>query len=215
MWKKVKPRILLSVWILMMGLIIASVPENTTKPYRLTAGQMLDEVKTRTQFLHPDVVADLIIRKDPSLRLIDVRPADEFEKYSLPGAIHIPLDDILNPAWEGIWQQDVYMNVLYSNGTTTANEAWMILRQLGTRNHFVLQGGLNYWVETIMNPDQPPSTSPDEEFARFDFRKAASHALGVGGTIMTEARDTTPVSKPIIIPVNKRKPFREAVPDIS
>lgn len=173
-----KARLILATTLIPLGLIIAAVPENTTKPYKLTAGQLLEEVKSGTQFLQPEEVADMIISKDPTLQLIDVRPVDEFEKFSLPGAINIPLVDILSPEWEETINQDVKMNVFYSNGTNDANQAWMITRQLGYQNNYVLQGGVNYWAETIMNPEVPPATSPNEEMARYDLRKGTGMALG-------------------------------------
>lgn len=180
-----KGRIILASVLIPLGMIIAAVPENTTKPYKLTAEQLLEEVKSGTQFIHPDQIADMLISKDPVLQLIDVRNADEFEKFSLPGALNIPLVDILNEQWEPVINQDVKFNVFYSNGTNDANEAWMITRQLGFQNNYVLQGGLNYWVETIMNPEAPGSTSPNEEFARYDFRKGAGMALG-GAAVTTQ-----------------------------
>ena len=126
-----KARLALASIIIPMGLIIAAVPENTTKPFKLTANELLEEVKSGTQFIYPDQVAEMVISKDPTLQIVDVRNADEFEKYSLPNAINIPLADILNPEWEDYIDQDVKFNVFYSNGTNDANEAWMITRQLG------------------------------------------------------------------------------------
>ncbi|HCE58831.1 MAG TPA: hypothetical protein DER09_13635 [Prolixibacteraceae bacterium] len=173
-----KARMILATALVPLGLIIAAVPENTTKPYKLTAEQLLEEVKSGTQFMQPDEIADMVIAKDPTLQLIDVRAVDEFEKFSLPGAINIPLVDILSPEWEETINQDVKINVFYSNSSTDANEAWMITRQLGYQNNYVLQGGVNYWAETIMNPQVPPSTSPNEEMAKYDLRKGAGMALG-------------------------------------
>ena len=77
----------------------------------------LSEVNTRTQYITPDAVADMIIKKDPSLQLIDVRSQDEFEKFSLPGAINIPFNDLLSDQYTDILNQDVKMNIFYSNGT--------------------------------------------------------------------------------------------------
>lgn len=199
-----KPRTLLALFIIPMGIIIAAVPQNTTRPYKLTANELLGEVTTRTQFVSPDVVADMIIKKDPSLRLIDVRSQDEFEKYSLEGAVNIPITDLLSVEYSAILNQDVKMNVFYSNGTITANEAWMVTRQLGYRNNFVLEGGLNYWFENILNPQEPSSTSPDEEFAKYDFRKSASQALGGGLTIEAAAPQNAP-PKPVITTTPKKK----------
>ena len=195
----------MALFIIPMGLIIAAVPQNKTKPYKLTAEELLSEVNTRTQFVTPDVVADMIIKKDPSLRLIDVRSQDEFEKYSLPGAINIPSTDLLSDSYTDILNQDIKMNIFYSNGTITANEAWMITRQLGYTNNFVLEGGLNYWFEAILNPQEPSSTSPDEEFAKYDFRKSASQALGGGLTVQTTQDQGAASALPAIKPAAKKK----------
>ncbi|MFN8240921.1 MAG: rhodanese-like domain-containing protein [Bacteroidales bacterium] len=199
-----KPRVLLALFIVPMGIIIAAVPQNTTKPYKLTAEQLLAEANTRTQYITPDVVADMIVKKDPTLRLIDVRSQEEFEKYSLPGAINIPMSDLLSDQYTDILNQDVKMNVLYSNGTVGANEAWMITRQLGYQNNFVMEGGLNYWMETIMNPARPSSTSPDEELAKYDFRMSAGKALG-GSAVVSTNDNSAASNKPAVKSTPKKK----------
>jgi len=204
--KNMNPRSILAAAIIPLGLIIAAVPQNTTKPYKLTAGQLLEEVNSRTQFLAPELIADMLVSKDPSIRLIDVRPQDEFEKFSLPGAVNIPFSDILSDEWTDILHQDIKMNVFYSNGSVTANEAWMITRQLGYENNYVLEGGLNYWFDNILNPQAPTSTSPSEEFARYDFRKSASMALGGGGVVPADGSSAPAPALPAIIPrVAKKK----------
>ena len=200
-----KSRTWLAIFIIPMGLIIAAVPQNTTKPYKLTAEELLSEANTRTQYITPDVVADMIIKKDPSLRLIDVRSQDEFEKYSLPGAINIPAADLLSDQYSDILNQDVRMNIFYSNGTVAANEVWMITRQLGYTNNFVLEGGLNFWFDNILNPQKPASTSSDEEFAKYDFRKSAGMALGGGGAVQVTDNQTSVSAKPVVKAAGKKK----------
>ena len=39
-------------------------------------------------------------------------------------------------------------------------------------------GGFNYWVETILNPEAPASSSPNEEIIKYNLRKGAGMALG-------------------------------------
>jgi len=200
-----KPRTLLALFIIPMGLIIAAVPQNKTKPYKLSAEQMLAEVNTRTQYITPDAVADMIVKKDPSLRLIDVRSQDEYEKFTLPGAINIPVTDLLSDQYADVLNQDVKMNIFFSNGSLVANEAWMITRQLGYINNYVLEGGLNFWFDSFMNIQKPASTSPDEEFAKYDFRKSAGSALG-GGSVVTMSQDQSGQSaKPAIKSTGKKK----------
>lgn len=200
-----KPHTLLALFLIPMGLIIAAVPQNKTKQYKLTAEELLGEVNTRTQYITSEIVADMIIKKDPSLRLIDVRSQEEFEKFSLPGAINIPATDLLSDEYTDILDQDIKMNIFYSNGTVTANEAWMVTRQLGYTNSYVLEGGLNYWFEAILNPQKPASTSPDEEFAKYDFRKSAGQALGGGLTVQTTQDKSAASVKPVLKPGAKKK----------
>ena len=200
-----KPRILLALFIIPLGLIIAAVPQNKTKPYKLTADEMLSEANARTQFVTPETVADMIVNKDPLLQLIDVRSQEEFEKFNLPGSINIPLTDLLSDQYTDIINQDVKMNVFYSNATINANEAWMITRQLGYTNNYVLEGGLNYWFDAILNPKAPASTSSDEEFAKYDFRKGAGQALGGGAAVQTEKIQVSDAAKPVIKAAAKKK----------
>jgi sulfur-carrier protein adenylyltransferase/sulfurtransferase len=202
-----KPLHYLTLILLILALIIALVPQNTTRPYKLTAEQLLSEIRTGTQFVSPDEVADKIIQKDPSIQLIDVRNPREFDMFSLPGAINIPLQDILSENNFDLLNQGTKMNILYSNGSTEANEAWLLTRQLGYQNNYVLQGGLNYWMETILNPLKPGSVISNDEIARYDFRKAASMALG-GGDVSSIAPSATPAAgapKPGVVPVKKKK----------
>jgi sulfur-carrier protein adenylyltransferase/sulfurtransferase len=200
-----KSRTWLAVFIIPMGIIIAAVPQNTTNPYKLTAEELLSEANTRTQYLTPDVVADMIIKKDPALRLIDVRSQDEFEKFSLPGAVNIPAADLLSDQYSDILNQDVRMNVFYSNGTVEANEVWMVTRQLGYTNNYVLEGGLNYWFDTVLNPQKPSSASPDEEFAKYDFRKSAGMALGGGDAVQIIETRTSSAAAPVVKSAGKKK----------
>lgn len=199
------PRIILASFLIPMGLIIAMVPADRTKQFKLTADELLTEVNTKSQYVAPELVADMIIQKDPSLQLIDVRSPAEFEKYSLPGAINIPLSDLLSEEHADILNQDTKMNIMYSNSTLAANEAWMITRQLGFSNNFVLEGGLNYWFEAILNPQKPVSTSPDEEFARYDFRVSASQALGGGSAVQPAVNQSDAGVKPVVKPAAKKK----------
>jgi len=201
-----KPLKILAIAFVPLGIIIAAVPENTTRPYKLTADDLLIEVAEGRQFMGPDEIAQMLIDKDPTLQLIDVRSKDQFEKFSLPNSINVPLESLLSAEFEEVLNQDIKLNVFYSNSSNDANQAWMITRQLGYKNNYVLQGGLNYWATTIMNPEKPAEGSPNEEIAKYNFRMGASQALGGG----SEAASTGPATnssapKPVIQKVKKKK----------
>ena len=201
-----KPLKILAIAFVPLGIIIAAVPENTTRPYKLTAEELLTEVMESRQFMTPDEIAQMLIDKDPSLQLIDVRSKDQFEKFSLPNAINVPLESLLSDEFEETLNQDIKLNVFYSNSSNEANQAWMITRQLGYKNNYVLQGGLNYWAETIMKPEKPAEGSPNEELAKYNFRQGASQALGGGlDAAATSPETKSDASKPVIQKTRKKK----------
>lgn len=197
----------LALILIPLGIIIAAVPADRVSQSRLTPEELLQEAGAGVQFITPDAIADMLVQKDPSLRLIDVRTPEEFDAYSMPGAVNVPLSNLLADEYKDILNQDAYVNVFYSNGSVYANQAWMITRQLGYENNFVLEGGLNYWFGNILSPQEPSQTSADEEFAKYDFRKSAAAALGGGGVVSTDS--STPAVKavkPAVTAKAKKKP---------
>ena len=197
----------LALILIPLGIIIAAVPADRVSHERLSPEELLLEAGAGVQFITPDAIADMLVQKDPSLRLIDVRTPEEFDAYSMPGAVNIPLSNLLAEEYTDILNQDAYVNVFYSNGSVYANQAWMITRQLGYENNFVLEGGLNYWFGNILSPQEPTQTSPDEEFARYDFRKSAAAALGGGGVVSTDAASpAVKAVKPATTAKAKKKP---------
>jgi rhodanese-related sulfurtransferase len=201
-----KPLKILAAVIIPLGIIIAAVPENRTRPYKLTADELLTEVTEGRQFMSPDEIAQMLIVKDPTLQLIDVRSKDQFEKFSLPNALNVPLESLLSAEYEEILNQDIKLNVFYSNSSNEANQAWMITRQLGYKNNYVLQGGLNYWAETILKPEKPAEGSPNEEIARYNFRMGAGKALGAGSeSVAVGAASGSNAPKPVLQKNKKKK----------
>lgn len=198
-------RVVISVVFVFMGLIIAAVPNSKTLNYRLSPEEMLRDLNGRSQYISPDEIADMLIRKDPSLQLIDIRSAEEYQKFHLPGAYNIPMSELLNDDYRYVIDQDLKLNVFYSNSSVKANEAYIISRQLGYHNNYVLEGGLNHWAEVIMNPQKPGYISPDEELAKYDFRVGAGMALG--GSIST-ANQSASTSKPP--PIKRRTTKKRA-----
>jgi len=188
-----------------LGVLVAAIPDDKVVAEKAQPQQILAELKDGSHLVATDAVADMLVQKDPSLQLIDVRSASEFEQFHLPGAINIPVDNILAEENSGWFDQDAKMNVLYANGTTTASEAWMLLRQNGYKSLYVMQGGLNHWAETIMNPAQPSSAAADDELAKYDFRKAAGGVLGGGSLAPTASAVSAPAPAGTKAPAAKKK----------
>ncbi len=185
-----KRYIFLSIVLITMGLVLVFMPARKNAS-EISPENMLLEIIDETRFLSVDEVAKMIIEKDPSIQLIDLREPEEFKKFSLPNAINIPLKNILDKENAETLNQDVKKNILFANGSIYANQAWTLMRRHGYKNNYVLKGGLNDWFETIIQPKAPKATAPKDEFDRYAFRKAASMYFGGGGTVTVSTSEST------------------------
>ncbi|MBN2637752.1 MAG: rhodanese-like domain-containing protein [Bacteroidales bacterium] len=136
--------------------------------------ELLWDVLQPTRFVSTDLVAKRIIEKDPSQLLIDVRSASQFESFSLPGAINVPFDSLKTSAAMAYFGNPGTKVVLFSNDGILADEAWILLRRLAYKNNYVMKGGLNGWIQTIIRPLAPAETSSEKVIEQYNFRRAAS-----------------------------------------
>ncbi len=155
---------------------------------RLTPCQLIDLTLSADKFITTDELAKRIMNNDPSIVLIDLRRKAEFDLYSLPGAINIPIENLLDEQYKAVLDQKTYTNVFFSNSSDLSAKAWMICTRMGYKNNYILQGGLNYWAETILRPTKPKQTAVNAEFVKYNFRRAASSYF-VGTSVVDENKE--------------------------
>jgi len=178
-----------------MGLIAAILPQKQNSSVQLDAQQLLYEVQLRDHIISVDEMADAIINNDPYYQLIDLRSPAEFNAYSLPGAVNIPFEKLFDAKWAPYIDQVARKNVFYSNGSTLSSEAWMLTRQKGIKNNYILEGGLNHWIATILNPAAPDPTEGDEAIRSFQARLGARQYFS--GESSTASSATNAPKKPV------------------
>jgi rhodanese-related sulfurtransferase len=157
----------------MLGLALGTLMlKKSVEDKQIEPRQLLFELIQPTRYVSTDQVAKMIIQNDPSLELIDVRSASEFDKFTLPKAVNVPLDSLLvnKSNYFGIPGTKV---VFISNDDITADQAWILTKRLGYNSTYVMKGGLNCWMETIIDPKAPAEEESGLDFATYSFRKGA------------------------------------------
>lgn len=143
------------------------------EPTQIDPEELLQEIIQPTRYVSTDQVAKMIILGDPSLMLIDVRTEPEYAKYTLPGAINIPLEQLLindNLLYFGIPGKKV---VFVSDDDIMADQMWVLTKRLGYGSTYVMKGGINCWMQTIIDPQRPEETAAATDFETYSFRKGA------------------------------------------
>ena len=166
-----KSREIFSIVVLALGLTAAMLPYKSNDSIQLNEQQLLQEMLNESNYVTVDELAHLIISGDPSIRLIDVRPVSEFEK-PLPRAINVPIDSIFSDDYAYLFDQTTMKNVIYGADDRRSTQVWMITKQLGYANNYLLKGGLEAWDANILNPSPPLTTAPKEAFDLYEKRQA-------------------------------------------
>lgn len=153
-------------------------------------------------------LADRLVAGQNDLLIVDVRDADAYATYHIPGAYHVPLAS-LSPDFAPRNERLLF----YSDNELEAAQAWLLLRSLGYANSYLLRGGLDAWKTEILFPAPAAHPTPAQQT---DFAARAAVAQFFGGTPRTDAATTgdglpellappPPSEAPVLAPRKKKK----------
>ncbi|HEX2186496.1 MAG TPA: sulfurtransferase [Chloroflexota bacterium] len=148
--------------------------------------------------------------RDPKVRVVDARPAAEYEKGHIPGAVSLPVADTFDPGQEKNYPDskeklealltgkgignDVRV-IAYDNGRETAGpRLFWTLEYLGHNNVAVLDGGLKAWQDakgelTTEAPTVEPATFVSQvDPAKLPTKEQCEVAIGDPTKVILDAR---------------------------
>lgn len=173
-----KKYLLLTGIVIALGVGILFMPERNADK-QVQPELLLNAIDDPSRFLTTDDITDRLVKKDPALMLIDVRPTVQFKAFTIPGAINIPVDSLLSASAQELLNQKEMDKVFYSNADVTSDQAWIICKRMGLQRIYVMQGGVNKWFNTIVKAVRPAETAPVESLKLYQFRIAAcQHFFG-------------------------------------
>ena len=165
-----------------LGMFVLDANEKTDE---LPPRKLLIDLNENTHYITTDELAARIIEGDPTIQLIDVRDPYDYMDFSLPGAESLPIADICTEVATEIFETEGKDFILFSNGDVDAGKAWMLVHRIGIERLYVLKGGLNNWIATIIKPSRPCETESQETIDLYQFRLGASQFFTGGSVSVT------------------------------
>lgn len=110
---------------------------------------LLKSVAAGEDHVDPEDLADRLMKGEEGLVVVDLRPAAEYARFHLSGAINLPMDQLAE-ALEAHRNRGTI--VLYSNGMTHPAQARDSLARLGYDNAFILTDGLTGFFKSVLKP---------------------------------------------------------------
>ena len=111
---------------------------------------------------------------------LDVRDERYFNQFHVQGAVHVPLDKVQEKAKDLQFELANTIFVTISNDEMAATEAWKILKAESIPNVYILEGGINTWLETyagdsLEEMQKVENPQPDQLVYRFNAATGSRH----------------------------------------
>lgn len=152
--------------------LIVGQPTNADKWHAISAEQQ-PRLEERAIYASPGEILDLMEDSKLVVQIVDVRPETDFNLFHILDSVHVPLPQVLDYAAVMHTEPANTLFVIASNDETAATEAWKLLVAESVPNVYVLEGGINTWLDTFSEPDfqtafRLAAHEPDALAYRFD-----------------------------------------------
>lgn len=141
------------------------VKENTAK------------IEERTIYVHPAEVLKWIADSKVKVVIVDVRSEMDFNLFHVQDARHIPLDHVLDNVEDLRAEPSNTVFFTVSNDETAATEAWKLLIGSSVPNVYIIEGGINNWLD-LFGSEEFKAEHPTFETADDHLYYTFSAALG-------------------------------------
>lgn len=106
-------------------------------------------LKERDVYIQPAELLNLMKSDTIYHRIFDIRDEKDFNLFHIATAERVPLDQIDPLAFDILQSAKNPVVVLVSNGEQESTEAWKALTSQGVINLYILEGGINAWLDTF------------------------------------------------------------------
>ncbi len=179
MWKTLTVNRKLAVGAIALGAVAVFAEPYSGHAVSIAPRDLAVMVEREVDHVTPRDLADWLVAGRADFRLVDVRSAEQYAAYHIPGAEHVSVS-----ALPDLRVEPTEKVVLYSDEGTHAAQAWFLLRARGARNAYILLNGLSGWREEVLFPTLEPASTP---FQRQRNDQLASVAAHFGGRAMDAA----------------------------
>jgi hypothetical protein len=117
-----------------------------------------------------DQLAFEIANHHYQINVIDVRPAEEYNKYHIPMAINIPFEDLNKREWKGIFNQKLKTNYFYADTDTLAKKSCLWAKYIGKSDNFILKESSKEFEQLFSDQLKEPQNPTKAEMNVYHYR---------------------------------------------
>lgn len=156
---------ILAIALGIIAVLIGNPYDNVTAKVNIKELAMLTDSDISS--VNVDDLASWIIAGKMDYRLVDLRPENEYQDYTIPSAESVPVDELLN--------SDLKKNekiILFGDNDKISSQAWFILKASHYNGVYILQNGMDAWKNQIVFPECTCGDNPSVEQQQLHAKKA-------------------------------------------
>ncbi len=160
--------------ILAVAVLVIGQPDNDDRWQRIATENQAQLDQRAVQIIPAEL---LNLMNDSKLKavLLDVRDEQFYNQFHLQGAVHLPLDEVLDNARQLQFEPANTVFIAMSNDEVHATEAWKQLKAESVPNVYILEGGINGWLDSYAGDKfrrENLVSDRDEEQLAYRFKAA-------------------------------------------
>ena len=138
------------------------------------------------------VVFDIMNERN-DIVYIDLRPIEQYQRFTLPGAINMSPEEVLDRKYRAFFRSDPREKVFFTDGTSMSTRVWTLARRAGISHIHVLEGGLNSIFDLLFT-DIPEEDNNNYMYSFSKrFAKEARQYFQEGGAVKPVPDKQSPV----------------------
>ncbi len=133
----------------------------------------------RSVQIHPGELVDLINDDQINLVMLDLRDEVDYNLFHLKDVVSVRSDELEIRSLSLLSAPQNTVTALIDNNEQRSTEGWKVLVAEGVPNVYILEGGMNYWLDIFGHDGHdgcPTATQPDSQ----EFRHIFNMAIGAG-----------------------------------
>ena len=189
--------------LLVSGLLLFYNQPDLERKWQLLAEEYAPRLEQRTVYIDPSELLHLMNDEYIDLLIYDVRNEQDWNQFHLVDAKRVPLEELAALRNQILSLPENAVIVLVSNDEILSTSAWKQLMTMAKPNAYILEGGINHWLNIYGIADDEVGGHGTVSLAikdgrlRHPFKMAlgARHAASHPDEHLTPQREYTPKVK--------------------
>lgn len=135
-----------------IGVLAIGQPDNAAR-WQMLAPEKQPLLDSRAVYIHPGEVLELMNDRRARVILLDVRAEADFNLFHVRDARNVQLNELIPLAADLREEPANTVFFVMSNDEQRATEAWKILVAESLVNVYIVEGGVNNWLDTFAEAD--------------------------------------------------------------